>query len=411
MQDSLENLVNELERLHRRIAELEAVADSRQQVESALRESEEHLRLALEASRMGTWDWDIQTGRVLWSRTQESIFGFAPGAFSQTIEAFAECVHPDDRDLVAGALNKAIEEGSEYSADFRSIWPDGSVHWITARGLAFYDQTKTAIRMPGIAMDITERLRAQEEKRVLEHRLMEAQKLESLRMLACGVAHDFNNFLDTISLSASMALLDVPSSFNLEKRLSDIKAATESAAELNWALMSYIGEETINLQPLNLNSCIMEISGLLKASVPKQVVIAYILAENIPAVESDALQIRRILMNLVINAAQAMGSEPGQVCISTDVIRADRVYLNQTLIGGELPIGDYVTIKVSDTGPGIDAAILERVFDPFFTTKEPGTGLGLAVVLGIVRSHNGTLSVESIKGQGATFTILFPLVE
>jgi PAS domain S-box-containing protein len=404
-------LLAEVRTLRTRTQELEAADAERRRIAEALREREEHLRLALEASRMGTWDWNILTGKVFWSRTQERIFGVAPGTFEGTIEAFAASVHPDDRAMVGAALNRAIAEKTDYNLEYRIVWPDGTVRWVNARGLAFYDETGQAIHMPGVAMDVSERRQADEERRALERKLLEAQKLESLRLLAGGVAHDFNNFLTTILASASLAMRDVSPEASPFDLLQSVETAAQRAAELTRELSAYVGEEECVIQPLDLNRRIKEMAALLKSAIGKRVRISYQFSPQLPLIEGDASQIGRMLMNLVLNAAEAIGDRPGQITVTTGVRWADRALLATTVLGVDAPEGEYVTLEVADNGSGIAAEALPQIFDPFFSTKMNRNGLGLAVVLGIMRSCRGTIKVESSVGQGTTFTMLFPLAE
>lgn len=401
-------LLDEMHFLRRRVQELEAADAERQRIAAALQEREEHLRLALEASHMGTWDWNILTGEVAWSRTQESVFGFAAGTFPGTIDAFAACVHPDDRPSVADALNQAIADASDYNMEFRIVWPYGSVHWVHARGLAFYDAAGSAIRMPGVAMDITVRKQQEEERRALERKLLEAQKLESLRLLAAGVAHDFNNFLTTILVNASLALRQLSHNTSPFEFVEIVQTAAVHAGELTRELLAYVGEETIAVQTIDLNHRIQEMRSLLQAASTKQVRLVYQLTPDLPSIQADPSQIRRVLLNVVMNAVEAIGDQPGAITLSTSARTVDRGYLAATLGGSELPEGMYVALEVVDSGPGIPEDIRAQIFDPFFTTKANGTGLGLAVVLGIVRSHNGTLTVERTEPHGTKITLLFP---
>ncbi len=244
--------------------------------------------------------------------------------------------------------------------------------------------------------------------RVLEQQMLQSQKLDSLGVLAGGVAHDFNNLLTGILGNADLARAELsplaPSRANLE----EIELAARRAAELCRQLLAYSGRGRFFVQPLNLSELLHQIAHLLKVSVSPKVTLEYHLAERVPAVEADPAQIRQVVMNLVVNASEAMRDRGGTIGIRVGVARCDAEYLQGCVISDHLPEGDYVYLEVRDNGEGIDPASASRIFDPFFSTKFPGRGLGLPAVVGIVRGHCGAIHVSSEPGHGTVFRLLFP---
>ncbi len=252
-----------------------------------------------------------------------------------------------------------------------------------------------------IARDVTQR-------KELERHLLQKDKLESLGMLAGGIAHDFNNLLVGILGSSSLALETISSSNPARSMIKDVIMASETAANLTRQLLAYAGKGRFIIEPVDLSDLVRQISALLQTSIPKNVQLRLELAENLPCVEADLAQMQQVLMNLVINGAEAIGEQQGTVLITTGVQRVDQDYISSVLVPAQIEPGDYILVQVHDTGCGMSQDTIDRIFDPFFTTKFTGRGLGLAAVLGIVRGHNGAIKVYSTVGQGTTFKLLFP---
>jgi nitrogen-specific signal transduction histidine kinase/CheY-like chemotaxis protein len=257
----------------------------------------------------------------------------------------------------------------------------------------------------GVVLDVTERRQA-------EDALRQAQKLESIGVLAGGIAHDFNNLLTGIMGNASLALRTLPGdgAARAHPLLQDVIRASERAADLTQQLLAYAGKGRFFIQQVDLPALVREISGLVRTSIPKKVALQ-LHTGACPPVEADASQLQQVVMNLVINGAEAIGDAPGVVTVTTGARRCTAAELRRRFPGADLPAGEYVQLEVRDTGSGMDAATRARIFDPFFTTKFTGRGLGLAAVLGIVRGHRGAIAVESATGQGTTFTVVLPAAE
>jgi PAS domain S-box-containing protein len=256
--------------------------------------------------------------------------------------------------------------------------------------------------------DVTDRVRAEEERRRLEAQMQHVQKLESLGVLAGGIAHDFNNLLVGVLGHAGLALTEVDPDSPAHERIQQIQLTAQRAAELTNQMLAYSGKGRFILQSADLSEIVGEMTHLLRTAVEKNAEIMLDLDQALPAFDGDPAQIRQVVMNLITNASDAIGSSPGTISIQTGRIAVTPEYVTDAWIGTDLPAGDYVFVEVRDTGCGMDAATQARIFDPFFTTKFTGRGLGLAAVLGIVRGHKGGIKISSEPGKGTTFRVLLP---
>ncbi len=255
-----------------------------------------------------------------------------------------------------------------------------------------------------VARDVTER-------KELERRLLQKDKLESLGLLAGGIAHDFNNLLVGIMGNSSLALETISSNNPARPVLKDVMLASETAANLTRQLLAYAGKGRFVIEPVDLSDLVRQISTLVQTSIPRSVQLRMELMERLPCVEADVTQMQQVIMNLVMNAAEAIGDAPGTVLITTSVQHVDEDYIATVLVPAQISPGEYVCLQVHDTGTGMTQETMDRIFDPFFTTKFTGRGLGLAAVLGIVRGHKGAIKVYSTMGRGTTFKLLFPSTE
>jgi two-component system CheB/CheR fusion protein len=259
--------------------------------------------------------------------------------------------------------------------------------------------------------DVTERRLEQERRLALERKMQDAQKLESLGLLAGGLAHDFNNILTSILGHADLAALDARPGSDLRRHLDRIEESVRRASDLCGQMLAYSGRGRFVIKPIDLNALVGDASRLVELAVGKRAVVRLELARTAPVVRGDATQLRQVLMNLLLNAAEAMGESGGAITLSTGLMAVDRSYLAGTVLSPALPEGDYAYLEVADDGEGMDAETLGQIFDPFFTTKFAGRGLGLAAVLGIVRGHGGALKIESKPGEGSVFRLLLPRSE
>jgi PAS domain S-box-containing protein len=252
-----------------------------------------------------------------------------------------------------------------------------------------------------IARDVTGR-------KELERLLLQKDKLESLGLLAGGIAHDFNNLLVGIMGNTSLAAESISGNHPARPMLKDVMAASEAAGNLTRQLLAYAGKGRFLIESVDVSDLIRQIAGLMQTSIPKSVQLRLELAPELPAVEADVTQLQQLIMNLVINGAEAIGKQPGTVLITTASQQVDDDYIATVMPPEQISPGLYVNLQVHDTGSGMTPETIEKIYDPFFTTKFTGRGLGLAAVLGIVRGHRGAIKVYSTPGQGTTFKILLP---
>src|SRR5579871_674132 len=253
-----------------------------------------------------------------------------------------------------------------------------------------------------IARDITA-------QKAFQSKLLQTQKLESLGVLAGGVAHDFNNLLVGILANASLAAQTLSLSNPQRKVMTDIVTAAERAATLTRQLLAYAGKGRFVTELVNISTLIREVHSLVQTSIPSKVQIRLELQDDLPPIEADVGQIQQVVMNLIINGAEAIGENPGLVVVTTGVQDVSAEFARTVWGRDELPPGKYAIVEVNDNGCGMDAETQERIFDPFFTTKFAGRGLGLAAVSGILRGHKGALKVYSVPGKGTSFKLIFPV--
>jgi len=272
------------------------------------------------------------------------------------------------------------------------------------------DAAGTVTGLMGVSIDVTEKRRAEKEQARLQAQLLQVQKLESLGLLAGGIAHDFNNILTTILGSASTALLTLPPENPAHACVETVVTAARRAAALTRQMLAYSGKAHVEIRPIDLSVHVREITALLETTVSKKVQLRLELEEGLPAIEADVAQVQQIVMNLVINGAEAIGDQQGTVLVTTGRQTIDQVYAASLFAADGIVPGEYVFLEVHDTGRGMDEATKDKIFDPFFTTKFTGRGLGLAAVLGIVRSHRGAIKVYSSPGRGTTFKVFLPAV-
>lgn len=499
----------------------------RVRAEQALRASEERLRLALAAGRMGTFDWDITTNTIIWSDTHYQLFGYPPDdRFPVEFRHFVDRLHPDDREAVELAIQTAMRAGAAYTNECRLLLPDGTVRWVMGSGEFHYASDGQPIRMLGTVVDITDRKRDEAElqmrdramravsqgivitdaclpdnpityaspgferltgysaaeitgrncrflqgeesdqatiarlrsavrkaegctvellnyrqdgttfwnsltispvadtsgrvthfvgvqtdvteRRRLEEQFRQAQKMEAVGQLAGGVAHDFNNLLTVINGYTDLLLSQLPPEDPKREYLTEVYKAGERAGTLTRQLLTFSRQQVLEMKVLNLNSVVSDTEKMLCRLIGEDVVLMTNLFPMLGLVKADAGQIAQILINLAVNARDAM-PRGGSLTVETQ-----NVVLNANACREfpDLQPGQFALLAVRDTGNGMDEATKARIFEPFFTTKEVGhgTGLGLATVHGIVKQSGGYISVDSAIGRGTTFKIYLPTV-
>jgi two-component system, cell cycle sensor histidine kinase and response regulator CckA len=485
----------------------------------------EKLKLALLAARAGIWTWDAASGAVRWSPELEAMHGLESGTFEGTFEAATRDVHPDDREMFAVAVRRAMEEGGTYGVTYRIVLPDGSLRWVEAVGNVLYDGDGNAAGLTGICRDVTERIRAEQavraserrfralfesaavgvslidledrfvevnerfgvllgyerdelvgrdyrdfiletdelekaqrqrrelltgkrdayscelslavrdgsslparawvslildgegsprytvaaiasmaEHRALEEQVRHTQKMQALGQLSGAIAHDFNNLLAVIAVQSGRLLEELATGTDAHDAVLDIAHAADCAAQLTRRLLTFSRREPSMVRVVDLDDVVRGLTSMIRSLIGGQAELVWNLEPGAKPVEADVGQLEQVLMNLVLNARDAL---TGRGAITTTTRRVE-LAADDHRIG--LGRGDYITLSVTDNGAGIEPANLERIFEPFFTTKEPerGTGLGLTTVYGIVESAGGTIAVESERGSGTTFTVYLP---
>jgi PAS domain S-box-containing protein len=318
-------------------------------------------------------------------------------------------VHPGDRERVSSHWQAAPAAHGATGLEYRlQKKPDGFNTWVYGIAAPLRAADGQLTGYIGIQLDITTRKEADQKRLASETQIQQAQKLESLGALAGGIAHDFNNLLMAILGNVDLSLRELPPQAPIRAYLSDAEKAARRAAELCRQMLAYSGKGRFVVERVNLTELINDMARMLEVSVSRKIVLRYQLAATLPPIEADVSQMQQIIMNLVINAAEAIGANGGFVTISTGAMECDHDMLNTTWLRQDLPAGTYVFIEIQDTGCGMTAEVQQRIFDPFFSTKFTGRGLGLAAVLGIVRGHKGSLKVASAPARGSTFRILLP---
>jgi PAS domain S-box-containing protein len=377
----------------------------------AIRQNEERLRLVFEGSQDGFWDWEVASNRVLRSPRWASMLGYTPEEIGPAREEFQNLIHPDDKARILADEKLTWEGKNQFSHELRLRAKSGDWKWILDRGkvVARNPATGEPLRITGTHTDITARKLAEEEAGKLQRKMQEAQKLESLGVLAGGIAHDFNNLLTVILGNSALARLEPGVSAANLARLENVATAADRAAELCRQLLAYAGQGSFSIMRLNVNDLVTETTRLLEMSICKQARLEFALAPALPRIEADASQIRQIIMNLVINASEAVEGKPGAIRLTTHVVVLPQPGVGDAGSATMVAPGDYVCMEISDSGAGMTPEVLARIFDPFFSTKFTGRGLGLAAVLGIVRTHGGTLKVQSTPGHGSTFRVYLPV--
>lgn len=345
-------------------------------------------------------------GRVTdWNQGAERIFGFTA---AEMIGQPIGLLYEDGPGGEETAANERVCRG-EIVPPFEAVRrrKDGATVQVSIMISPIRDSSGRVIGVSKSARDITAQKRAEARQADLDRKIQETQKLESLGVLAGGIAHDFNNLLTGILGSASLARATLPPTSPLQGSLELIETSSHRAADLCHQMLAYAGRGHFVIQRLSLNQLIKDTTHLISLSISKRCVLRFELSPHLPDVQADATQLRQVIMNLVINASEAIGSRSGVIAVVTGLARVGRDEL-QSLRLADLAPGDYVYFEVSDNGCGMDAATLDRIFEPFFTTKFTGRGLGLAAVMGIARSHRGGIKVESEPGRGTTFRLFLP---
>ena len=372
----------------------------RSRAEAALRESEVQFRQVLENIRGVFWMVDTEHNRLLYvSPNYEAVWGRTCASLHANPGNWLESIHPEDRERVRQAAITKQTRG-DYDETYRITRPDGAVRWIRDRAFPIRDQAGAVYRVVGTAEDITE-------YRTLEEQFRQAQKMEAIGTLAGGVAHDFNNMLAAINGYAELALVSLKDNPDVREHLRAVLQAGSRATDLVRQILAFSRQHQPQRRPIQLRPVVAESLKLLRAAIPSTIEFDTTLAADAPTVLADATQIHQVLMNLGTNAWHATNDRTGRLQVKLEKCVVDAAL---AAVQPRLRPGIYTRVSVSDTGCGMDQATRRRIFEPFFTTKPPGegTGLGLAVVHGIMDSHDGAVTVHSQPDAGTEFRLYFP---
>jgi PAS domain S-box-containing protein len=302
-------------------------------------------------------------------------------------------------------LWRTIKAGRVWKGEIKNRAKDGSFYWVDTTIVPYLGDDGAPFQFVAIRADITQRKEGEEAIR-------QSQKLESLGVLAGGIAHDFNNLLTTILGHCNLASMVLDPGSPAGPYLDQIEKASMRAADLTRQMLAYAGKGKVMIAHVNLNYLVQEMTELLSVSISKKAAIRLQLAPNLPEIMADPAQMQQLVMNLVTNASEALGpDEGGSITLRTGEQWLDSTYLSTLLPAIPIPPGRYVVMEVSDTGCGMSREVIDLIFDPFFTTKFTGRGLGLSALMGILRSHGGSIKVYSEPGQGTSMKLFLPAIE
>ena len=354
--------------------------------------AESRLRMALSAAQMGIWQWDVAQNHVYWSPEVEALFGVAAGAFPPTFEAFVDLVHPDDRDGLQSAVNKALTDpAARYDIEHRAVRPDGKNLWVHCTGVVDRDDKGRPTGMVGTVADITSR-------KGLEKQLHQSQKMEGLGRLAGGVAHDFNNLLTVILGEIELLRRDEKLDANATESLANAHEAARRGQKLTRQLLTFAQQQALHIEAVDANVALQRLEPMLARLAGARVTTEVVVTKKLGSVMVDHTQLEQVMMNLVLNARDAM-PDGGTL----------RIEARPTQPPGSGDRANHgVHITVADTGSGIDELVMSQLFDPFFTTKKTGTGLGLSTCYGIVNRSGGRIWAENRPAGGAIFHFELP---
>lgn len=368
--------------------------------EAEHRQNQEQLRLAHQAARLGTWHWDVSMGVFRTDEGLRHLYGVEAGTTATSYDDFIQWVHPDDRERVDDTVQRSLNGSGTLDHEFRIIRSDGEVRWLANLGRVGTASGGKPLYLTGVCLDVTER-------KVMENRLRDTQRLHAVGQLAGGIAHEANNQMTIVLGAAGFLLRRDDLTASTRDDVEQIRRAAERTASITQQLLAFSRRQVLQLRDLDLNAVIRSVEAVLRRSLSEDQQLETRLRLGNRLVRADSSQLDQVLLNLTLNARDAMPNG-GRLTIETaevDITDAHAAYK------AELPAGTYAAIIVRDTGHGMDQATLQRIFEPFFTTKDvgQGTGLGLAVVHGIVSQTGGYVGAESAPDNGTTFTLYFPI--
>jgi len=384
-----------------RIAERTEELVERRRAEEAVRRSESSLREAQRIAHLGNWRWEVVENKLDWSDEIFAIFGLAPRQFGATFDSFLTYVHSEDRDKVREAARSAVAAGAQLNLDYRILRPDGEVRFVHQRGEVMRDADGVVRHMVGTIQDISEQKRTEAE-------LLRVQRLDGIGAIAGGMAHDLNNALSPILMGIQLIRRELNEP-GMQQMLTVMEANTHRGAEMVRQVLTFARGQDGESELLDVGWLVREMQNIVRQTLPKSITVEAMVPADLWSVEGNSTQLHQVLLNLCVNARDAMPAG-GELTLAADNVELTDTETKE--IPGSTP-GSYVVLMVSDTGTGIAPEVLPRIFDAFFTTKSPGkgTGLGLSTIARIMRNHHGFIGVKSELGAGTTFEIYLPRAE
>jgi PAS domain S-box-containing protein len=358
-----------------------------------LRRTGEWLETAIFGARIAVFEWNVQTNVVRWSDGAATAVGLAEGELGESFDAYLNKLHPDDRRPAIEALRASVATCKELDIEHRVVQGDARVRWISVRGRVYASEGGRASRIVGTLMDVTDRRNAEHERFALQEELRHAQKMEAIGRLSTGIAHDFNNLFMLIRGAAELLVAKTGAQPDIFESVRAIDEAVDRATALTKQILAFSRRQPLSLVRLDMNQVVDDMCTTLRRLLPSDIELALSLSPGLPGVRADRSQLEQVLLNLIVNARDAM---PG---------------------GGTLKIATRITdhqieLEVRDTGVGMTDEVRSRIFEPYYTTKDGvGTGIGLSTVYGIVTGSHGTVDVKSEPGKGSTFTVRLPAAE
>ncbi len=362
-----------------------------------------------EVAGLGSWELDLSTKKADWSRKEYLLLGYDEAEVDAVPENFLVRIHADDKERVKKELDRPFDEdGGLYEAEFRLVMPDGTIRHVAERGQIIKDEKGKPVRYVGTTLDISKRKEAEEEREKLWAQLAQAQKMESIGRFAGGVAHDYNNMLTVILGHVELLLAQLSTDDPRRKPIEEIADAANRSADLTRQLLAISRRQVVAPRVIDLRQLVDGLHTMLQRLLGEHIVLKTVHHDGLGRVEADPGQIEQVLLNLAVNARDAM-PDGGELLIETAEVTLDDAYCRNH---PDATPGVYVTLSVSDTGCGMSPEIRERIFEPFFTTKPPGegTGLGLATVFGILSQNGDRIEVHTEQGEGTSFKVYFPYV-
>ena len=362
--------------------------------------------MALEAAGMGLWSWDAISDTVIWDDQTCRVFGREPGTGPANYSEYIAVLHPEDRAVVRESVGEALRTGVYRDIEHRITRPDGTVRWILGKGALLRSPDGTLLKIIGGVVDITEQVEAERMETQKATRLMQAHQMEMVGRLAGGLAHDFNNFLTVINGYSELLLSELSAADPHRNTLERIRRAGESAAMLTGQLLAYARVQVLQPIVFDLNRTLTALRPLLARLAGENIEVQLELHPEAAMVHADPVQMERVIMNLVLNARDAMPFG-GELRIGTACVKQKMSDISSR----QDPFtGSTIMLWATDNGLGMDQENQQRIFEPFFTTKElgKGTGLGMSIVQGIIAQSGGSIEVHSRPGNGTTFRIFLP---